>query len=89
MLYDLMNLSLLPRTDPIGLLVLGRPTQVVDSVWVRGDRVIADGMPTRINLDDLRSQLFNRSQWSVKRQSTTAQQTEAHYRAVMQLPILE
>ena len=31
-LYDLTNLSLLPRTDPIGLLVLGRPTNVVDSV---------------------------------------------------------
>ena len=88
-LYDLMNLSLLPRTDPIGLLVLGRPTQVVDSVWVKGDRVIADGKPTRINVDDLRSQLFNRSQWSVNRKSTTVQQTEARYRAVMQLPVLE
>ncbi len=88
-LYDLMNLSLLPRTDPIGLLVLGRPTQVVDSVWVKGDRVIADGQPTRINLDDLRSQLFNRSQWSVNRKSTTVQQSEARYRAVMQLPALE
>jgi cytosine/adenosine deaminase-related metal-dependent hydrolase len=30
-LYDLTSLSLLPRTDPIGLLVLGRPTNVVDS----------------------------------------------------------
>ncbi len=88
-LYDLMNLSLLPRTDPIGLLVLGRPTQVVDSVWVKGDRVIADGKPTRINLDELRSQLFNRSQWSVNRKSTTVEQTEARYRAVMQLPALE
>ncbi|MBD0304174.1 MAG: amidohydrolase, partial [Tolypothrix sp. T3-bin4] len=35
-LYDLTSLSLLPRTDPIGLLVLGRPTNVVDSVWVNG-----------------------------------------------------
>jgi cytosine/adenosine deaminase-related metal-dependent hydrolase len=88
-LYDLMNLSMLPRTDPIGLLVLGRPTQVVDSVWVKGDRVIAAGKPTRINLDELRSQLFNRSQWSVNRKSTTVKQVEAHYRAVMQLPVLE
>jgi 5-methylthioadenosine/S-adenosylhomocysteine deaminase len=85
-MYDLMNLSLLPRTDPIGLLVLGRPTQVVDSVWVKGDRVIAEGKPTRINLDDLRSQLFDRSQWAVNRKSVTVQQVEAHYRAVMQLP---
>ncbi|MDP5018312.1 MAG: amidohydrolase, partial [Dolichospermum sp.] len=29
-LYDLNNLSLLPRTDPIGLLVLGRPVNVVN-----------------------------------------------------------
>jgi cytosine/adenosine deaminase-related metal-dependent hydrolase len=87
-LYDLMNLSLLPRTDPIGLLVLGRPTNVVDSVWVRGDRVIADGKPTRIDLDDLRSHLFNRSQWSMNRKSAMVQQVEAHYRAVMQLPPL-
>lgn len=88
-LYDLMNLSLLPRTDPIGLLVLGRPTQVVDSVWVKGDRVIAEGKPTRINLDELRSQLFNRSQWSVNRKSNAVQQVEDHYRAVMQLPASE
>jgi cytosine/adenosine deaminase-related metal-dependent hydrolase len=33
-LYDLTSLSLLPRTDPIGLLILGRPTNAVDSVWV-------------------------------------------------------
>ncbi|HSF74227.1 MAG TPA: amidohydrolase family protein [Microcoleus sp.] len=31
-LYDLTSLSLLPRTDPIGLLILGRPTDAVDSV---------------------------------------------------------
>lgn len=88
-LYDLTNLSMLPRTDPIGLLVLGRPTQVVDSIWVKGDRVIAAGKPTRVNLDELRSQLFDRSQWSVNRKSPTVQQVEAHYRAVMQLPVLE
>lgn len=88
-LYDLTNLSLLPRTDPIGLLVLGRPTQAVDSVWVRGDRVVANGKVTAVNLNDLRSQLFERSQWATNRQSATVRQLEARYRSVMKLPLVE
>lgn len=82
-LYDLASLSLLPRTDPIGLLILGRPTQAVHSVWVNGDRLVTQGQVTTINVDDLRQQLFERSQWH-NRQSQI--QTETHYRAVMGLP---
>lgn len=85
-LYDLTNLSLLPRTDPIGLLVLGRPTNAVDSVWVNGDRIVAEGKVTRIDVDRLRTELFERSQWSTNRQSQTVQEIEAHYRSVMGLP---
>jgi len=85
-LYDLTNLSLLPRTDPIGLLVLGRPTQVVDRVWVQGELVIANGTSTRINVVDLRQHLFERSQWVSDRQSSMRQKLEAHYRSVMHLP---
>jgi cytosine/adenosine deaminase-related metal-dependent hydrolase len=84
-LYDLMNLSLLPRTDPIGLLILGRPTQAVDSVWVRGDRIVVNGKVTTIDVNELRRNLFERSQWTVDRQSTTSS-FEAHYRSVMNLP---
>ncbi|MEH2107553.1 amidohydrolase [Nostoc sp.] len=84
-LYDLTNLSLLPRTDPIGLLVLGRPSNVVDSVWVNGKQIVADGKVTTINVDELRQQLFNRSQWETKRKSETVAQIEAHYRTVMGL----
>ncbi|MEH2377903.1 MAG: amidohydrolase [Nostoc sp.] len=84
-LYDLTNLSLLPRTDPIGLLVLGRPTNVVNSAWVNGKQIIADGKVTTINVDDLRQELFNRSQWETKRKSETVAQIEAHYRTVMGL----
>ncbi|MEH1817080.1 MAG: amidohydrolase [Nostoc sp.] len=84
-LYDLTNLSLLPRTDPIGLLVLGRPTNVVDSVWVNGKQIVADGKVTTINVDELRQELFNRSQWETKRKSETVAQIEAHYRTVMGL----
>ncbi|GAB1538006.1 hypothetical protein NUACC21_06620 [Scytonema sp. NUACC21] len=84
-MYDLTNLSLLPRTDPIGLLVLGRPTNVVDSVWVSGKQVVADGKITNINVDDLRQELFNHSQWHANRKSQTVAQMEARYRAVMGL----
>ena len=84
-LYDLTSLSLLPRTDPIGLLVLGRPTQVVHSVWVNGDRIVADGQVTQINLEYLRQQLFEHSQWITNRLSKTLSQVEAHYRSVMGL----
>ncbi|MCC5615275.1 amidohydrolase [Nostoc sp. CHAB 5836] len=84
-LYDLTNLSLLPRTDPIGLLVLGRPTNVVDSAWVNGKQIVADGKVTTINVDQLRQELFNRSQWETKRKSETVAQMEAHYRTVMEL----
>ncbi|HIK07425.1 MAG TPA: amidohydrolase [Trichormus sp. M33_DOE_039] len=84
-LYDLTNLSLLPRTDPIGLLVLGRPTNVVDSAWVNGKQIIANGQVTTINVDELRQELFNRSHWTTKRQSQTVAEIEAHYRSVMGL----
>ncbi len=85
MLYDLTNLSLLPRTDPIGLLVLGRPTNVVDSAWVNGKQIIANGKVTTINVDELRQELFNRSQWTTKPQSPTVAEIEPHYRTVMGL----
>jgi cytosine/adenosine deaminase-related metal-dependent hydrolase len=85
-LYDLTSLSLLPRTDPIGLLVLGRPTNAVDSVWVNGQQVVTQGQVTTIDVDALRQELFERSQWAANRQSQTVNQVEAHYRRVMGLP---
>jgi cytosine/adenosine deaminase-related metal-dependent hydrolase len=85
-LYDLKSLSLLPRTDPIGLLVLGRPANAVDSVWVNGDRIVSEGSPTGVNVDALRQALFDRSEWSATRKSPTIAEIEAHYRQVMGLP---
>jgi cytosine/adenosine deaminase-related metal-dependent hydrolase len=84
-LYDLTSLSLLPRTDPIGLLVMGRPTQAVNSVWANGKQIVANGNVTTINVDNLRQQLFDCSQWDFSRQSQTVGQIEAHYRSVMGL----
>ncbi|MBD2607882.1 amidohydrolase [Scytonema hofmannii FACHB-248] len=84
-MYDLTSLSLLPRTDPIGLLVLGRPTNVVNSVWVNGKQIVADGKVTTIDVDNLRQELFNHSQWQTTRKSQTVAQIETHYRTVMGL----
>ncbi|MDB9495997.1 amidohydrolase [Spirulina major CS-329] len=84
-LYDLTNLSLLPKTDPVGLLVMGRPTQVVNYAWVRGQPVIADGKFTRVDVDKLRHDLFTHSEWIEQRTSTHRAQLEAHYRHVMGL----
>ncbi|NEO27391.1 MAG: amidohydrolase [Kamptonema sp. SIO4C4] len=85
-LYDLTNLSLLPKTDPLGLLVMGRPTQAVDTVWVNGDRIIADGQPTRLDLQQLRHDLLQYGDWTTNRQSANIAQLEHHYRQVMDLP---
>jgi len=93
-LYDLTSLSLLPRTDPIGLLVLGRPTQAVHSVWVKGRLVVKQGEMATIDLAELRRELFARSQWdgvglpvqSADRTSALLQEMEAPYRRVMGLP---
>lgn len=84
-MYDLTSLSLLPRTDPVGLLVLGRPTNVVDSVWVNGKKIVGDGKVKNINVDSLRQELFKHSQWQTKRKSKTVKEIEAHYRKVMEL----
>jgi 5-methylthioadenosine/S-adenosylhomocysteine deaminase len=84
-LYDLTTLSLLPRTDPIGLLVLGRPVNVVHSAWINGKQAIANGQVITTNVEQLKQELFNYSQWSATRKSPTVQQLEAHYRDVMGL----
>jgi len=84
-LYDLTQLSLLPRTDPIGLLVLGRPTQVVDRVWVNGQPLVQAGEVTTIDLPGLKQNLFERSQWQMRSPSPNRQNLEQHYRQVMGL----
>lgn len=84
-LYDLNNLSLLPRTDPIGLLVLGRPVNVVNSAWVNGKKIINNGQITTINVDELKQELFNRSHWETQQKSANVANLAPHYRQVMGL----
>lgn len=43
-LVNLRSLSMLPRTDPLALLVLGRPEKdALRGVWVGGRRIVSDG----------------------------------------------
>ncbi|MBW4654724.1 MAG: amidohydrolase [Kaiparowitsia implicata GSE-PSE-MK54-09C] len=82
-LYDLTSLSLLPRTDPVGLLVLGRPTQVVDAVWVAGKPVVVDGNVTTVDVEGLTQALLERQQKFPS--LTTRAEMEPHYRHIMTL----
>ena len=84
-LYDLMNLSLLPRTDPIGLLVLGRPVNVVSDAWVNGQAVVLNNQICNVNVNELRQSLFDQSEWNLERQAPSMAQMESHYRSVMGL----
>lgn len=62
-LWDLTSLALLPKTDPVSLLVQGSRTQApgagstLDSCWVRGARVVRGGSPTNVDLAALREVL--------------------------------
>ncbi len=85
-LYDLMSLSLLPRTDPIGLLILGRPVNAVSHAWVNGQLVVADHAVCNVNVNELKQELFSQSQWSTKRTSPSVAEVEARYRSIMNLP---
>lgn len=55
-LWDLTSLALLPRTDPLQLLVLGSRTQAsgagstLHSSWVGGSQVVSNGSPTGLDL---------------------------------------
>lgn len=64
-MYDLTVLSMLPRTDPLGMLVLGRPGSggpggaALAQCWVRGRRVIKDGRPATCDVVALRERLLS------------------------------
>jgi cytosine/adenosine deaminase-related metal-dependent hydrolase len=85
-LYDLTHLSLLPQTDPLQMLLWGRPTQVVKHSWVNGRPVIDHGIPLTCDLNELRQQLWHRSQIRPHTDHPMLDRVEGHYRQVMNLP---
>ncbi|WP_041622514.1 hypothetical protein [Oscillatoria nigro-viridis] len=46
---------------------------------------VAERKVQTIDVDDLRRELFDRSEWNSKRQSQTVSEIEAHYHKVMKL----
>jgi 5-methylthioadenosine/S-adenosylhomocysteine deaminase len=81
-LYNLVHPSLLPRTNPAQLLVLGRPTEVVEAAWVRGRQLVDQGRLLTLELEDLHQALRHQP---VAKDSAQTQHhpVEPHYREVM------
>jgi len=62
-LYDLTALSMLPIADPIGSLVLGRPSggpggEALWAAWVRGVQLVGEGKPMTVDVAALRADLL-------------------------------
>ncbi len=81
-LYNLNHPSMLPCTNPLQLLVLGRPTEVVESVWIRGRQIVEQGRVLTIDTDVLYQAL---RQYSLDPACAQFQHhpVESHYREVM------
>lgn len=84
-LYDLNNGSMLPTTDPLGLLLLGRPTGVVERLWVGGRPILQNHQIQTVDIDALRQSLIqSRSSWVIT-PPTLDPQLEQQYRRSMGL----
>ncbi len=81
-LYNLNHPSMLPRTNLLQLLVLGRPTQVVEAVWVQGQVRVAGGQVQTVDTSAL-YQALRQQPLSLEIGRSQHHWVEAHYRSVM------
>lgn len=81
-LYDLNHPSMLPRNNALQLLVLGRPTEVVEAVWIRGRQIVDQGQVLTMDTDALH-QALRQYPLDVKRAQSQHHPVESHYRQVM------
>ncbi len=81
-LYNLNHPSMLPRNHPLQLLVLGRPTDVVETVWVNGKTIVDQGQVQTIDVNALHH-ILARSVGAQGNQQTQHHPVEPHYRQVM------
>eukprot|EP00746_Dinoflagellata_sp_MGD_P148932 gnl/MRDRNA2_/MRDRNA2_81053_c0_seq2.p1 gnl/MRDRNA2_/MRDRNA2_81053_c0~~gnl/MRDRNA2_/MRDRNA2_81053_c0_seq2.p1 ORF type:complete len:460 (-),score=80.85 gnl/MRDRNA2_/MRDRNA2_81053_c0_seq2:13-1320(-) len=94
-LYDLSALSLLPRADPIVSLVLSsaRPSvggSQVHTVFVRGMRVVEEGMHASIDINALKAEVSTlASQFYSAVDIPPGSEYDVEYRAGLGLPICE
>lgn len=84
-LYDLTHPSLQPCHDPAQILVLGRPTDVVDRVWVRGKPIVEQGRVLTVDMERLRQAMGDRQRRLQQSVFPTLGTIEPHYRDVMGL----
>eukprot|EP00010_Vexillifera_abyssalis_P006573 CAMPEP_0201547990 /NCGR_PEP_ID=MMETSP0173_2-20130828/4497_1 /ASSEMBLY_ACC=CAM_ASM_000268 /TAXON_ID=218659 /ORGANISM="Vexillifera sp., Strain DIVA3 564/2" /LENGTH=405 /DNA_ID=CAMNT_0047957211 /DNA_START=181 /DNA_END=1398 /DNA_ORIENTATION=+ len=88
-LYDLSDFSMLPRTDPIGMIVLGRVTNAVDTVFIRGKIVIENKQLLTLDEQKLKAEIVElRKAWCFAPQnkpSETLARMEPKYRVAMGL----
>jgi 5-methylthioadenosine/S-adenosylhomocysteine deaminase len=88
-LYDLNCPSMLPQNDPMNLLVLGRPVDVVDRVWINGKPIVEHGKVLTVDVDGLNQELQARGKGNGRTPGAqlsrfqTIHEIEPHYRKVL------
>jgi 5-methylthioadenosine/S-adenosylhomocysteine deaminase len=88
-LYNLSHPSMLPQNDPVSLLVLGNPMDVVERVWIDGKPIVEDGKVQTVDVDGLNQELQARGKGkgrtlgAQRSQFQTIHQIEPHYRQVL------
>lgn len=82
-LYNLAHPSLLPFNDPLQLLVLGRPTDVVEQVWINGKQIVENGNMKTVDVAALYQELRDRTRHPDLPQFHTLNSIEAHYRQML------
>lgn len=84
-LYNLSDWSMLPATDPLGLLLLGRPTRAIERLWVGGHPILQNHQIQTVDMVALRQSLIqSRSSWFTEPPSLDPQ-LEQQYRQSMGL----
>ena len=98
-LWDLTSLALLPKTDPLSLLILGSRSQAagagstLSDVWVRGRRVVSEGAPCGVDLPTLRRALmaaqpeYRDPSVTEPRANPQTSKFETEYRAALELDL--
>lgn len=81
-LYNLNHPSMLPCTHALQLLVLGRPTEVVETVWIRGQQIVDQGRVRTVDVEALHEVLRHHALDPGEAQSQH-RSVESHYRRVM------
>eukprot|EP00008_Paramoeba_atlantica_P012264 CAMPEP_0201475700 /NCGR_PEP_ID=MMETSP0151_2-20130828/1068_1 /ASSEMBLY_ACC=CAM_ASM_000257 /TAXON_ID=200890 /ORGANISM="Paramoeba atlantica, Strain 621/1 / CCAP 1560/9" /LENGTH=485 /DNA_ID=CAMNT_0047855861 /DNA_START=31 /DNA_END=1488 /DNA_ORIENTATION=- len=82
-LYDLENLSLLPKGDPVRMLILGRHVNVISHVWVDGKLIVSDHKPTTVDVEEMRKKISEKQTYDFEKpvtENSLRTITEENYR---------